>query len=43
MARAAGVEQTALIYVGDAMAASAENLGKESKLYDRTFTHGYRK
>ena len=42
-AREAGVEKTALIYVGDAMAASEGNLGKESRLYHRAFKHGYRK
>jgi precorrin-4/cobalt-precorrin-4 C11-methyltransferase len=43
LAREAGVEKTALIYVGESLRASVENLGKESKLYDKAFTHGYRK
>ncbi len=43
LARAAGVEKTALIYVGEALRASVESLGKESRLYHKAFTHGYRK
>lgn len=39
----AGIKKTALIYVGEAMRASEESLGKESKLYNRAFKHGYRK
>jgi precorrin-4/cobalt-precorrin-4 C11-methyltransferase len=43
LAREAGVEKTALIYVGESLRASVENLGKESRLYHKAFTHGYRK
>ncbi len=43
LAREAGVEKTALIYVGESLRASAENLGKESRLYHKGFTHGFRK
>ncbi len=43
LAREAGVEKTALIYVGESLRASRENLGKESRLYHKAFTHGYRK
>lgn len=39
----AGIQKTALIYVGEALKASEELLGKESKLYHRDFKHGYRK
>lgn len=39
----AGVKKTALIYVGDALSASESTLGKESRLYHRDFTHGFRK
>jgi precorrin-4/cobalt-precorrin-4 C11-methyltransferase len=38
----AGIKKTALIYVGDALRASEMSLGKESKLYDKDFTHEYR-
>lgn len=38
----AGIKKTALIYVGDALSASEHPLGKESKLYDKDFKHGYR-
>lgn len=38
-----GIKKTALIYVGEALRASSESLGKESKLYNRDFKHGYRK
>jgi precorrin-4/cobalt-precorrin-4 C11-methyltransferase len=41
--REAGVQKTALIYVGDALLASIEDLGKESRLYHRDFSHGFRK
>lgn len=41
--RQAGVRKTALIYVGNALLASLASLGKESKLYHKGFTHGYRK
>lgn len=39
----AGIKKTALIYVGESLRASSESLGKESKLYDKDFKHGYRK
>lgn len=39
----AGIKKTALIYVGEALRASEKSLGKESKLYDKDFKHGYRK
>lgn len=39
----AGIKKTALIYVGNALQASATSLGKESKLYHRDFKHEYRK
>jgi precorrin-4/cobalt-precorrin-4 C11-methyltransferase len=39
----AGVQKTALIYVGDALRASSMPLGKESRLYHKDFVHGYRK
>lgn len=38
----AGVERTALIYVGDALRASIEEPHSKSKLYDGGFSHGYR-
>ncbi|HBH61726.1 MAG TPA: precorrin-4 C(11)-methyltransferase [Nitrospiraceae bacterium] len=38
----AGIKKTALIYVGEALRASEEKLGKESKLYHKDFKHGYR-
>lgn len=40
--REAGIKKTALIYVGEALRASTEDTGKESKLYDKDFKHGYR-
>jgi precorrin-4/cobalt-precorrin-4 C11-methyltransferase len=40
--KSAGIKKTALIYVGEALKASAGNTGRESKLYDREFSHGYR-
>ncbi len=43
LVKKAGIQKTALIYVGDALRASEESLGKESKLYHRDFKHGYRK
>ena len=43
LSREAGVEKTALIYVGEALAASRADLGKESRLYHKAFTHGARK
>jgi precorrin-4/cobalt-precorrin-4 C11-methyltransferase len=39
----ADITKTALIYVGESLRASVESLGKESKLYDRDFSHGFRK
>lgn len=39
----AGIKKTALIYVGEALRASEEPMGKESKLYDKDFRHEYRK
>lgn len=39
----AEIKKTALIYVGDALRASEQPLGKESKLYDKNFSHEFRK
>ena len=39
----AGITKTALIYVGSSLRASQVQLGKESRLYNKDFTHGYRK
>ncbi len=39
---AAGIKKTALVYVGEALRASVEDTGKESRLYDKDFRHGYR-
>ncbi len=39
----AGIKKTALIYVGESLRASAESLGKVSRLYDKDFSHGHRK
>jgi precorrin-4/cobalt-precorrin-4 C11-methyltransferase len=39
----AGIRKTALIYVGESLRASEASLGKESKLYHKDFSHGYRK
>lgn len=41
--KAAGIERTALIYVGDALRTSLKKPQAVSKLYDRDFKHGYRK
>lgn len=41
--KAAGITKTALIYVGEALRASEENTGRESNLYDKGFSHEYRK
>ncbi len=38
----AGIKKTALIYVGEALRASAGETGKESRLYDSAFSHEYR-
>ena len=40
--REAGIKKTALIYVGESLKASAQPVGKKSKLYDKDFPHGYR-
>lgn len=42
-AKEAGIRKTALVYVGEALRASEKDLGKVSKLYDKDFTHGFRK
>lgn len=42
LVREAGIKKTALIYVGEALRASEKPLGKESRLYHRDFSHGYR-
>ncbi len=42
LVRDAGIRKTALIYVGESLRASAESLGKESKLYHKNFKHEYR-
>lgn len=39
----AGISKTALIYVGEALNASEKSLGKTSLLYDKSFTHEYRR
>ncbi len=41
--RDAGIRKTALIYIGETLRASEALLGKTSKLYDKGFTHEYRK
>jgi precorrin-4/cobalt-precorrin-4 C11-methyltransferase len=41
--RDSGIKKTALIYVGESLKASEESMGKESKLYDKSFKHEYRK
>ncbi len=38
----AGIKKTALIYVGETLRASEEQLRKESKLYNKDFKHEYR-
>ena len=43
LVKEAGVKKTALIYVGDALRASEMPLGKESRLYNKGFSHGFRK
>jgi precorrin-4/cobalt-precorrin-4 C11-methyltransferase len=43
LVRDSGIKKTALIYVGESLRASEKSLGKESKLYDKDFKHGYRK
>ncbi len=39
----AGIKKTALIYVGKALRASEESLGRTSKLYDKDFSHEFRR
>jgi precorrin-4/cobalt-precorrin-4 C11-methyltransferase len=39
----AGITKTALIYIGETLKASEESLGRTSKLYDKDFTHEYRR
>lgn len=39
----AGIKKTALIYVGESLRASESPLRRESRLYSKDFTHGYRK
>ncbi|MBF0568787.1 MAG: precorrin-4 C(11)-methyltransferase [Nitrospirae bacterium] len=41
--KAAGIKKTALIMVGEALRASEGQTGRQSKLYDKDFKHGYRK
>ncbi len=40
--QSANIKKTALIYVGEALLASENSLGRESKLYDKAFKHEYR-
>jgi precorrin-4/cobalt-precorrin-4 C11-methyltransferase len=42
LTRQAGIQRQALILVGPALAAREERLKARSKLYDRSFSHGYR-
>jgi len=42
LTRQAGIERQALILVGPALAARNRNLKARSKLYDRSFSHGFR-
>jgi precorrin-4/cobalt-precorrin-4 C11-methyltransferase len=39
----AGIERQALILVGPALAAGEQSLTAVSKLYDKTFSHGWRR
>ncbi|HIJ60185.1 MAG TPA: precorrin-4 C(11)-methyltransferase [Nitrospirae bacterium] len=39
----AGITKTALIYVGDVLKATTEGIQKKSRLYDKDFSHCYRK
>lgn len=41
--KTAGIKKTALILVGEALNASESSTGRQSKLYDKDFKHGYRK
>lgn len=43
LVKEAGIKKTALIYVGEALRASDEQLNKESKLYHKDFHHEFRK
>lgn len=43
LVKQAGIKKTALIYVGESMGASEHPIGKESRLYNKDFSHGYRK
>lgn len=43
LVRNAGIKKTALIYIGEALRASEAPLGKASKLYDKNFSHEYRR
>lgn len=42
LVKAAGIQKTALIYVGEALRASEGTTEKESRLYHKDFRHGYR-
>jgi precorrin-4/cobalt-precorrin-4 C11-methyltransferase len=42
LVKEAGIKKTALIYVGEALRASEEQLEKESKLYSKDFRHEFR-
>lgn len=42
LVKEAGIKKTALIYVGETLKASLEHTGKESRLYNREFKHGFR-
>jgi len=39
----AGIKKTALIFVGEALRASRNTTGRESRLYNKDFSHEYRK
>jgi precorrin-4/cobalt-precorrin-4 C11-methyltransferase len=43
LVKSENIRKTALIYIGEALKASSCPLGKESKLYNKDFTHEYRK
>jgi len=43
MVSGAGIKKTALIFVGEALRASREATGKESRLYSKDFRHEYRR
>lgn len=42
LVKEAGIKKTALIYVGEVLRASEEQLNKESRLYHKDFKHEYR-